>query len=336
MNIILAMFSRNDNVLGITNTLKSMGHKVTIAYTDEYTQKCSYWEKKINKLGFHSRRNAYIKEWIASVHDMIMKNQAELLLFVNLPAYLLSVEDLQKLHDIITIKCWFVDGVSDHPEYIPYYSYIDNIYVFEESDISFLAKYKIKNVQYIPVGYNMNYHKLKVKSIELDVSFMGSPFKNRLQILEAVAIKEVKKNWKQKIMGPFYSTKYFWKKFIFEHKYPNITRFLENGSVTSGEVNKLYNNSRICLNIHDTKHKSLNPRSFDILAAGAFEIVDMRSGYVGDIQPGKALVEFKGIDDLLTKIEYYLANDEERETIAQYGYEHNIYSMEYSLRKVLD
>ena len=90
------------------------------------------------------------------------------------------------------------------------------------------------------------------------------------------------------------------------------------------------------MNIHDTKHKSLNPRSFDILAAGAFEIVDMRSGYVGDIQPGKALVEFKGIDDLLTKIEYYLANDEERETIAQYGYEHNIYSMEYSLRKVLD
>ena len=29
MNIILAMFSRNDNVLGITNTLKSMGHKAT-------------------------------------------------------------------------------------------------------------------------------------------------------------------------------------------------------------------------------------------------------------------------------------------------------------------
>ena len=57
---------------------------------------------------------------------------------------------------------------------------------------------------------------------------------------------------------------------------------------------------------------------------------------MGDIQPGKALVEFKGIEDLLTKIEYYLANDEERETIAQYGYEHNIYSMEYSLRKVLD
>lgn len=38
MNIILAMFSRNDSVLGITNTLKSMGHKVTIAYTDGYTQ----------------------------------------------------------------------------------------------------------------------------------------------------------------------------------------------------------------------------------------------------------------------------------------------------------
>ena len=60
MNIILAMFSRNDSVLGITNTLKTMGHKVTIAYTDEYTQKCSYWEKKINKLGFHKIGRAHV------------------------------------------------------------------------------------------------------------------------------------------------------------------------------------------------------------------------------------------------------------------------------------
>lgn len=336
MKIILAIFSKNDRVLGVSEVLKNMGNQVVLVYTDDYTCNCSYLEKKIDELGISYLRNKYLRNWVNNVYNMITESKADLLLFVNLPVGLIFPEELEKLHNRIKIKCWFVDTVCDHPECIPYYKHIDGIYVFEESDVLFLNNIEIDNTQYVPVGHNMNYHKIHIQSDKSDIVFIGSPFKNRLQILEAVAIQAIKKNWKLKIMGPFYSAKYFWKKFIFEYKYPNITRFLENGSVTSGEVNKLYNNSKICLNIHDTKHKSLNPRSFDILAAGAFEIVDMRSGYLGDIQPGKALVEFKGIDDLLKKIEYYLDNDEERETIAKYGYEHNIYSMEYSLRQVLD
>lgn len=336
MKIILAMFSRNDKVLGISNTLRDMGHDVVPAYTDEYTQNCTYIEKKIDKLGFHKYKNAYNSAWLNRVYEIIVKTKAKVLFFINLPAYLLLPEDLQNLHDMISVKCWFVDAVFDHPEYMPYYQFMDNIYVFEKNDIDYLRKRNIYNVEYVPVGYNMNYHKLNVQSPDLDIIFIGSPFKNRLQILEAISEQAIKKKWKLKIIGPFYNRKNFWKKYLGGVKYPHIARFLENRSVTADEANQLYNNARICLNIHDVKHKSLNPRSFDILAAGGFEIVDVRSDYIGEIQPDKALVAYKDINELLAKIEHYLNNDEEREKIAEYGHEHNIYSMEYSLGQVLN
>lgn len=336
IKIILAMFSRNDRVLGISNTLMAMGHEVIIAYTDEYAYSCSYVEKKLDELGVHKGRNAYNKGWLVGVYDIIDSAKADVFLFINIPVHILSVEDLQKIHNKVTVKCWFVDGVHEHLELLPYYQFIDNIYVFERNDIDYLRERNVHNVEYVPVGYNMNYHKLAIRSPELDIIFIGSPFKNRLQILEAISKQAIKQKWKLKIIGPFYNRKYFWKKYLGGVKYPYIARFLENRSVSADEANQLYNNARICLNIHDVKHKSLNPRSFDILAAGGFEIVDVRDGYVGDIQPDKALATYRDINELLAKIEYYLNNDAEREKIAEYGHEHNIYSMEYSLGQVLD
>lgn len=335
MKIILAIFSRNDRVLGVSEVLKKMGNQVMVVYTDDYSCNCSYLERKVDELGISYLRNKYARKWVNNVYNMITENKADILLFVNLPVELIFPEELEKLHNKIKIKCWFVDTVCDHPECIPYYKHIDGIYVFEERDVLFLNNMEVSNIQYVPVGHNMNYHKIHIQSDKSDIVFIGSPFKNRLQILEVVAIQAVKKKWKLRIVGPFYEKKYFWKRFVFEYKYPNIKKFLKNGSVSADEANKIYNNSKICLNIHDTKHKSLNLRSFDILAAGAFELVDKRNGYIGAIQPDKALVEFTDLDDLLRKIEHYLINDEEREKIAIYGYDHNIYSMEYSLKQVL-
>lgn len=208
------MFSRNDRILGISNTLANMGHEVMLAYTDEYTYRCSYVEKKLDKLGFHRGRNAYNKGWLAGVYDIIDNVRADVLLFINIPVHILSVEDLRKIHAKVTVKCWFVDGVHEHLEILPYYQFIDNIYVFERNDIDYLRERNVYNVEYVPVGYNMNYHKLAVSSPELDIIFIGSPFKNRLQILEVISEQAIKKKWTLKIIGPFYNRKYFWKKYL--------------------------------------------------------------------------------------------------------------------------
>ncbi len=334
MKIILAIFSRNDKVLNVSQTLLNMGHEVELAYTDEYTYSCSYVAKKIDKLGFHGGRKRYNQEWLSMVHNIIDHQKSELLLFVNLPGYLFAPKDLCQLQKKIRVKCWFVDGIFDHPEYLGYYPYIDHIYTFEYGDIQFLAKHGIE-ADYVPVGYNIQYYQDRSIRKTIDVSFMGSPFKNRLTLLEDLAEKAIEKKWHLCIIGPFYKKEYFWKKWIFARKYPNISKFLLNKSVAPEEANKLYNESKICLNIHDIKHKSLNPRSFDILATGAFEMVDVRDNYIGDIRPPQAMITFDSIDDMLAKVEYYLFYDGARKTIAEFGHAHNIYSMEYSLKQIL-
>ena len=51
MKIILAIFSRNDRVLGVSEVLKKMGNQVMVVYTDDYSCNCSYLERKVDELG---------------------------------------------------------------------------------------------------------------------------------------------------------------------------------------------------------------------------------------------------------------------------------------------
>ena len=335
MKIVLAIYSRNNSILQIDKTLKKMGHDVKVVYTDEYTQCCSYLSKKLDKLGFKSGRKAFEDGWKKSLLLLIDDFHPDMVLFVNLPGYMLLPKDLQKISSKTRVYIWFVDGIQDHPEYEAYYSYTDKIVVFELQDVEYLKRLNVKNVAYVPVGYSDVYDVGKNTNRTIDISFVGSPFKNRLEILEPLAKEAVKKGWNLKICGPFYETKYIWKKYVLRSKYPNVFKFLSNGSLLPSDVANIYAKSKIVLNIHDLKHNSPNPRTFDILASGALEIIDISDHFLDNIVHVKSLVEFCNVEDLIHKVNYYLSHTVERESIANYGKKHNIYSMEYSLNLIL-
>ena len=96
MKIILAIFSRNDRVLGVSEVLKKMGNQVMVVYTDDYTCNCSYLERKVDELGINYLRNKYARKWVNNVYNMITENKADILLFVNLPVELIFPEELEK------------------------------------------------------------------------------------------------------------------------------------------------------------------------------------------------------------------------------------------------
>lgn len=317
MKVLLSIFSGNEKILHIKKSLESLGCEVELMYSDAYRQVCPYYRKKLDELGLHSGRRKYLQ----SVHDrfyQLLENfQPDIVLFINTPKDILTVEDIRYANRFSKTVCWFVDGIAGRSEIEDYLRVFSKIYVFEHGDVAYLQQMGLLGT-YLPVGYNDAFSNVSPLEKKYDILFIGSPFHNRLQILEKLSMAAVEKRWNLKIIGPFYDEKYPWKKLIFKRKYPYIYRFLENRRVLSEEAAKLYAETKICLNIHDTRHKSPNPRTFEIMATGSFELIDRR-GYWGGLLPEKDVVEYMGEDDLIDKIGIYIANDSKRKEVAYRG-----------------
>lgn len=334
MRIVLGIFSRNDKILQIEKSLKNIGHEVRTVYTDSYYSVCPYYKKKMDKLGFHADRIKYQEKLKEKLYQTVDSFSAELVLFVNIPTDIIMPEDLIRIYSKCKIACWFVDGIDRRVNISQYLLYFDKTFVFEECDIKYVKQFGME-ANYLPVGYGESFKKTaSVKDI--DICFIGSPFSNRLKILENIARVAEYRSWKLKIFGPFYDTSYPWKKLLFKYKYPYISKFLDNRVVSTIEASGIYNRTKICLNIHSENHKSPNPRTFDIMATGSFELMDYRE-YPGDLSEDDCAF-YNDADDIIEKIDFYLHNDAIREKKAKHGYRKVIdkISMKSVLGRLID
>ncbi len=97
--------------------------------------------------------------------------------------------------------------------------------------------------------------------------------------------------------------------------------------IETEEIVKIFNAAKININLHSsTYHKGINPfgdfvnpRTFEILSCGGFQLVDRRSvlGELFDLN--KEIAVFEDLDDLRNKVAYYLDNPGEREKIVERG-----------------
>ena len=87
------------------------------------------------------------------------------------------------------------------------------------------------------------------------------------------------------------------------------------------QMPKVFRNSKINLNISLKIIQSGIPlRILDILASGGFLITNYQPELLEYFEPGIDLIIYEDIPDLILKVQYYLANDDERNIIAQNGY----------------
>lgn len=61
---------------------------------------------------------------------------------------------------------------------------------------------------------------------------------------------------------------------------------------------------------------SVNPRTFEIAACGAFQLSDERADLSSLYAPGEEMITYSSPEDFLAKVEYYLRNPEQRSEIA--------------------
>ena len=84
---------------------------------------------------------------------------------------------------------------------------------------------------------------------------------------------------------------------------------------------RVFRNSKINLNISLKLIQSGIPlRVLDVLGCGGFLITNYQPEIMEYFTPGRDLVVYEDIVDLVSKVEYYLIHEDERKAIAANGY----------------
>lgn len=224
----------------------------------------------------------------------------------------------------IKTAVWFTDD--------PYYTDVTSTYahfyhyVFtqEVSCVPFYRQLGCHNVYHLPLAANTKYfhHQKKANSYLFDVCFLGTGWNNRIVLFNEIASYLSTK--KTLIVGPN------WNKMKNYHLLQDKIR-LEG--LSPEESAHLMNCSKIVINHHRSHNDntlfkknsnqlpaySVNPRTFEISACGAFQLTDIRRDLPQHYAIGKEIETYSSSLELIQKIEYYLKNDKERNAIAERG-----------------
>jgi glycosyltransferase involved in cell wall biosynthesis len=99
---------------------------------------------------------------------------------------------------------------------------------------------------------------------------------------------------------------------------------------------RIYADSKICFNI--ALNEDVNMRNFEVLGSGGFLLTSRVKALEELLTDGVHCVMYDNLDDMVEKAKYYLEHDEERDRIANAGYEHVIanHTIDHRVNVILD
>jgi spore maturation protein CgeB len=211
----------------------------------------------------------------------------------------------------ITTVLWFVeDGnrFSTWQQVAPFYDYI---FVIQKGD--FPQKVEAAGAGralYLPCACHSESHKPLILDDEerskwgSDVSFVGAGYNNRQHIFATLTEADFK------IWGTEWPIS------------PPFDRLVQEYGrrIDPEEYVKIFNATKVNLNLHSSTERDgvepngdfVNPRTFELAACGAFQLVDNRALLPELFDIGEELITFSDRAEMHEKIDYYLAHPDER------------------------
>lgn len=184
----------------------------------------------------------------------------------------------------------------------------DKRYAFEQSDLAWAKENMQAEFDYLPMAFDpTTYYPMEGVARDVDVFFVGAYYPNRRETLERLAEDFPDLNLKFLGRHVRYKQPSSWVKAI-QYKLHGKGDVFINRCLDAAEVNKMYNRSKICLNMHHAQSKSsYNPRAYEILGSGSFQLSD---GVADDRHESMELTEcYQDYDQLKEKIREHLAKD---------------------------
>ncbi len=235
-------------------------------------------------------------------------------------------KDLKKLKGVKFLH-YFADepkskfAYTDNPEMYEELKKLKNKYVFNW-DPEFLNDFE--GSKYLPLGINKKLYKTEFSGYEHNISFVGRPLTEKRQAVLTRLIKEFGE------ISLFCYEDHF-KRSIKEIEDKNLLTEQEldaykasyKGFVkTEKELAKIYNSSKVNINVTEQGLNNINYRVFEVLASSGFLITDEMKDLYVHFEVGKELEVYHNIDDLADKIKFYLENLDIAHAIARKGRKH--------------
>ena len=211
---------------------------------------------------------------------------------------------------------WTIDAPLNFQPLIDIAPFYDHIFCQGTEAIEFLAKAGITCAQWLPMACDPDYHHpvdcsvIDQDKYGNDITFVGSFYPDRADLFERISTFDLA------IWGPGWDSL---------DRHSPLRRCIRGAHTTPDEWLKIYSASKIIIatHYHDPQNRfpvyQASPRVFEILSCGAFQLCDDQRDVFSLFKDGEDLVKFVDTNDLINKINYYLAHPEERKEIAAKG-----------------
>lgn len=268
-----------------------------------------------DELKQRAARQLYVETVSAFLLESVQERPIDILIcMAQAPASPKLLMELRK-QGVITVL-WFVEDYLRFTYWKETAQFFDHVFTIQKGEcIEAIKKAGAREVHYLPTACNPLVH-APIDLTDEDkqrwgspLSFVGAGYHNRQQTFATFSQLPFK------IWGTEWPTARPFDKLVQE----------SGRRLKPEEYNKIFNATDININLHSSSERDgidptgdfINPRTFELAAAGAFQLVDERSLLSECFIPNEEIITFSSVQELRQKIAYYLEHPEERDVIAK-------------------
>lgn len=281
----------------------------------------SFFSSFTNLSGFvrtQARRDVVEGQYVEMLSQMILEAVTErpVDILVCLAQAPLSPRVLTELRNrgIVTVM-WFVEDCNRFTTWKSLAPYFDYMFLIQDGEfIKMVEQAGAGRALYLPVGCDPMVHAPapvtdeERKTFGSQLSFVGAGYNNRCHVFANLARRDFK---------------------IWGTEWPKCAPFTklvqqQGRRVDPSDYVKVFNSTAVNLNLHSSSERDgvdptgdfVNPRTFELAATGAFQLVDFRRHLPALFDIGPEMAVFHDAREMEEKIDYFLAHPAERAQIA--------------------
>lgn len=303
----------------VASALKEDGHLVDVFEAPDFYSAYN----SLNNLNVTTDRLDYLQNTFLNVVSQSILAKVEtfepdmVLAMAQAPLNRQALKRLRR--DGVATAMWFVEDYNLFTYWKGFAPFYDIFAVIQKGDFfNDLEAIGQNNALYLPLAAQPDFHKpieltpVEQRKFGAEISFMGAGYPNRRMAFKELVSRDFK-IWGNEWDG--------------DHVLEPLVQ-LKGARVTPEECVKIFNATKINLNLHSsvqvnelvTNGDFVNPRTFELAACGAFQLVDKRS-LMNESFAEDELATFSSMKELIEKIDYFSSNPKEREQIAAKGRE---------------